>query len=211
MNPDENKQSSHVLVSRASERFEAMAGVMIAVFASILALTDLVGGNINDQKSLADVKHIETYNWYQSKSLKQTMQENHFETLRIMNTASHDTKLIATLEANVKAEIEKYKKEKKEILFGSANIPKNEWAQDLDGELGKIIGVKEWEKISAKLSHAASKFDLSKLLLHICLVLGAVSIIIMDNPPLQKSLLGGMITTGILGIIISLWGYTLSI
>jgi len=33
--------------------------------------------------------------------------------------------------------------EKTEILLGSKQVGQANWAQDLDGEMGKIVGVKE--------------------------------------------------------------------
>jgi hypothetical protein len=101
----------------------------------------------------------------------------------------------------------KYEAEKTEILVGSSNVPRQHWAQDLDGEMGKIIGINEWEKLTQDYETATQKFDLGKLLFQICIVLGAVCIIIRDNEKLQKNYIVLMLVFGIIGILISAYGF----
>jgi drug/metabolite transporter (DMT)-like permease len=83
--------------------------------------------------------------------------------------------------------------------------------QDIDGKMGQIIGVKEWEKKSEKLEKANNKFDVGMLFFQISLVLGAICIIIYDNPKLQKLFIGLMVGCGSTGVAFSIWGYLMSL
>ena len=48
------------------------------------------------------------------------------------------------------------------------------------------------------------------LFFQISIVLGAVCIIIYDNPLLQKTFIICMVVSGIIGILLSVYGYTLA-
>jgi hypothetical protein len=204
-----------VLVSLASERAEALGGVLIAFFAAMMAISDLVNSNIEEQMNLAINKNSSYFSWYQSKSVKQSLQESHLATLESFIKAGmvkpEKEVLIKEDIDKTKGDIKRYKMEKKEIMEGSAHIPQAEWVQDIDGKLGVITGVKEWEKMAAKLDEATNKFDISMLFFQISLVLGAVCIIIYDNPKLQKMFIYSMIVSGMAGIVFAIYGYMLSL
>ncbi|HCO83784.1 MAG TPA: DUF4337 domain-containing protein, partial [Arenibacter sp.] len=61
-----------------------------------------------------------------------------------------------------------------------------------------------------KYETATKKFDLGKLLFQICIVLGAVCIIIRDNKKLQKNFIILMLAFGAIGILISAYGFILA-
>ena len=207
--------SSHVLVSRASERIEAVGGVLIAFFASLLAISQLVGNNIEDARKQAEIQHLEMFNWYQSKSVKQSLQESHLASVQLMARQPAATPAAAryadSLARDIEREIARYGREKHEILVGSSHVPRTEWAQDVDGTLGKVVGVKEWEVTAARLNRAESQFDVSTLFFQVCLVLGAVCVIIYDNPRMQKAFVAGMIGCGAVGVAFAAYGYLLSL
>ncbi len=205
-----NSNEKMISVSVASERAEAIGGVLIALFAALLAIADLVNNNLEEEMMIAHNKQNSYFSWYQSKSIKQSLKESELATLEALslqgNAAAFEQKIV-----EIKEEIGKYKKEKNEILVGSANIPKEDWVQDLDGEMGKIIGVNEWELSADKLDKATQKFDMAMLFFQLSLVMGAVCVIIYDNPKLQRNFIRIMIVCGILGISLATWGYLLSI
>lgn len=203
-----------VEVSVASERAEAVGGVLIAFFAALMAISQMVNGELEEEMMIAHNKVVNYSSWYQSKSIKESLKEGELDYLETLTEsgiipedkiASINTKII-----DVKAQITKYGSEKNEILIGSSNIPKENWIQDLDGKLGIITGVKEWEQLAEKYDNATKKFDLGMLFFQICIVLGAVCIIIYDNPKLQKGFIILMIICGIIGIIMSSYGYSLA-
>jgi hypothetical protein len=211
----QNPDDQHVMVSVASERAEALGGILIAFFAALMAISDLTNSNIEEEMQKCQAKHSNYFSWYQSKSVKQSLQEGQLATLETFIKAGIITagKEIAFKDEidKLKSEIKRYKMEKKEIMEGSANIPKTDWVQELGGEMGKIIGFKEWEKQGAKLDIATNKFDIGMLFFQISLVLGAICVIIYDNPKLQKAFILLMTLSGLLGICFSIYGYTLSL
>lgn len=76
--------------------------------------------------------------------------------------------------------------------------------------MGKIVGIKEWEVLAEKYDVATKKFDYGMLFFQISIVLGAVCIIIYDNPKLQKTFIILMILFGFIGSVFSIYGYTIS-
>jgi len=152
--------------------------------------------------------------WYQSKSIKESLKESELDYLEVLlntDVISEEKKEIVLKKIEqTKNKIAKYDAEKKEILFGSSTLPEEKWIQDLDGKLGIITGVKEWEVLAEKYDIATRKFDFGVLFFQISIVLGAVCIIIYDNPKLQKTFIVLMIIFGVIGIALSIYGYTLA-
>ena len=214
MTPNKKKNNDTVNVSVASEKAEALGGVLIAFFAALMAISQMVNGELEEEMMIAHNKVVSYSNWYQSKSVKESLKEselNYLQTLASIGAIADDKKdEIDEKIAVAKKNIQKYVAEKTEILLGSANIPQEEWVQDLDGEMGQIIGVKEWESRADKYDSATKKFDFGLLFFQISIVLGAVCIIIYDNPLLQKSFIILMIIFGIIGVCFSSYGYLIA-
>ncbi|MFS4468097.1 DUF4337 domain-containing protein [Maribacter sp. 2210JD10-5] len=205
------KNTEMVEVSVASERAEAIGGVLIAFFAALMAIAQMVNGELEEEMMIAHNKVVNYSSWYQSKSIKETLKEselNYLQTL-ISSEIIPEAKRAEINNKIVEAEqnIKKYGAEKKEILLGSSQVGKENWVQDLDGEMGKIVGVQQWEALADEYDSATKKFDLGMLFFQISIVLGAVCIIIYDNPKLQKVFIFLMILFGCIGIIMSTYGY----
>ncbi len=205
------KDEETVEVSVASEKAEAIGGVLIAVFAALMAIAQLVNGELEEEMMIAHNKVVNYSNWYQSKTIKESLKESEVDYLQtLMNTdmISEDKRpMVNSKIAETTQKIAKYAAEKKELLLGSANIPEKEWAQDIDGEMGVITGLKEWEQLAEDYDNATKMFDLGLLFFQISIVLGAVCIILYDNPLLQKTFIVLMIVFGIIGIAFSAYGY----
>ncbi|MDC6389520.1 DUF4337 domain-containing protein [Maribacter sp. PR1] len=203
-----------VEVSVASERAEAVGGVLIAFFAALMAISQMINGELEEEMMIAHNKVVNYSSWYQSKSIKESLKESELDYLQaLLESGVVKEDKIINIEgkiASVERQIEKYDSEKTEILIGSANIAEENWAQDLDGEMGKIIGINEWESLADEYDFATKKFDLGMLFFQISIVLGAVCIIIYDNPKLQKTFIVIMIISGIMGILLSIYGYSLA-
>ena len=58
-----------VEVSVASERAEAYGGVLIAFFAALMAISQLVNGELEEEMMIAHNKLVNYSSWYQSKSI----------------------------------------------------------------------------------------------------------------------------------------------
>lgn len=210
----DTKKGDTVQVSVASENAEAIGGVLIAFFAALMAIAQMVNGELEEEMMIAHNKVVNYSNWYQSKSIKESLKEselNYLETLIVAGLVPKENEAsVASKLTETKAQIKKYGDEKIEILLGSTNIPKEEWAQDLDGQMGAITGVKEWEALANEYDVATQKFDIGMLFFQISIVLGAICIIIYDNPKLQKGFITLMVVCGIIGLILSIYGYSLA-
>lgn len=196
------------------DRTEAVGAILIAVFAALMAITELVNNNLEEEMMISHNNLVNYYNWYQSKSIKQGLKESEMHYLSALTETGiiPNDKLnnIKTKLAETRSLMLKYEAEKTEILVGSANVPREHWAQDLDGEMGKIIGINEWEQLTQDYDSATQKMDLGKLLFQICIVLGAVCIVIRENKKLQKNFISLMVIFGAIGILISVYGFTIA-
>ncbi|NNE78582.1 MAG: DUF4337 family protein, partial [Pricia sp.] len=170
---------------------------------------------IHEEKILnANNKQLSYADWYGSKSIKQVVKENERDYLQsLVKSGLVEKENLPEINSEIdktKSLILKYEAEKTEILLGSANIPRSYWAQDLDGEMGKIVGLREWEKISTDYSKSVARIDLGILFLQISLVFGFVVLVISDHISLQKVFIGLMIASGLIGLAISIYGYAFS-
>ncbi|SEK44119.1 protein of unknown function [Maribacter orientalis] len=211
----QNKNNRETVeVSVASERAEAVGGVLIALFAALMAISQMVNGELEEEMMIAHNNVVSYSNWYQSKSIKESLKESELDYLTALISSGIVTddkvQVIEEKIASVQKNINKYSAEKTEILNGSAFVGKENWKQDIEGEMGIITGVKEWQQLAATYDYATKKFDYGMLFFQICIVLGAVCIIIYDNPILQKILIILMIIFGITGTILSIYGYLLA-
>lgn len=193
---------------------EAIGSILIVLFAALMAAAELINNNLEEQMIISHNQHTNYANWYQAKSIKQNLKEIELDYLNaLMESGIVPNNKLQNFKnriANTKIQALKYEAEKTEILIGSSNIPREHWSQDLDGEMGKIIGVNEWEKLTRQYDKATQKFDLGKLLFQICIVLSAVCIIIRNNEAIQKNFIGLTLIFGSLGIIISIYGFIMS-
>ncbi|WP_405397393.1 DUF4337 domain-containing protein [Maribacter sp. Asnod2-G09] len=203
-----------VVVSVASERAEAIGGVLIALFAALMAISQMVNGELEEEMMIAHNNVVSYSSWYQSKSIKESLKESELDYLSTLIESGIVTEenrpVIERKIAIVKDKIVKYESEKTEILLGSKHVGEENWVQDIEGKMGIITGVKQWEKLTQTYDYATKKFDYALLFYQICIVLGAVCIIIYDSPALQKGLIVLMIIFGITGTFLSIYGYTLA-
>lgn len=203
-----------VVVSVASERAEAIGGVLIALFAALMAISQMVNGELEEEMMIAHNNVVSYSNWYQSKSIKESLKESELDYLGALiesgMVSEENRPAIEQKMTDVREKIVKYESEKTEILLGSEKVGKENWVQDIEGKMGIITGVKEWEQLTKTYDYATKKFDYALLFYQICIVLGAVCIIIYDSPTLQKGLIVLMIIFGIIATFLSIYGYTLA-
>ena len=198
-----------------NKKIEERGGVLIIFFVAIFAMLRVVNSTLEDKITTANNQQVKYSDWYNAKSIKQVMKENENVYLKaLFDTGMVEPEHSAVLQTKIQttsALIAKYESEKTEILLGSANIPKYSWTQDLNGEMGKIIGLQEWEKISNANLKSVAKIDLGLLFIEISILFGLVLIIIHDNVKLQNVFTILMVVTGLVGIAISFYGFALSL
>lgn len=124
------------------KRFEILCGLVIAFFAAVLAVIDLGAGKFGDDEIIAHNEKNNSYTWYQSKSMKQNLAEGQRDLLTsLVESGAIQKEKAAGVRAmtdKLGKDIERYGKEKKEILLGSSAVGKQNWVQDVDGTMGAI-------------------------------------------------------------------------
>jgi hypothetical protein len=190
------------------DRFEMIAGIIIAVFTAILAINGLSGSSYVQSALLANSEKVNAYDWYNTKGIKQILVEGQKDTLDSLLASgavnSTNRQPIEDYSEELSKKIDKYIKEKNEILLGSDNISQEDWIQDVDGKLGQVVGAKDWEKEIAVNNLAGAKSDLAELFLQIGLVLGAISLV-MQTRKTKWVFLYAMIVTGMVGSFFATW------
>jgi len=195
---------------RSGRRFELTTGLILTIFAAILAITDLGGSKFGDDEIMGTNEKANVYSWYQSKSVKQSLVEGQRDLVQtLVDSGSINQDQISSLRSlttKLDEDIARYKKEKTELLLGSAAVGKENWVQDIDGEFGKVIGAKEWEKNLEILGRAGDKFDIAVLFLQLSLVMGAMSLV-LQQVRMKWAFCGAMVLMGIMGAIYSVQAF----
>lgn len=195
-----------------SSRLETYCGLLLAVFAAVLAITDLGAGRYGGDEMIAVNEKTSAYLWYQSKGIKHDLTEGRSELLKSLvssGTIMPDKKyVIDSLTVVLDKKMLKYDKQKEEILWGSSKVGKENWAQDIDGEFGMVTGAKEWEATAQKLGRAGDYFDAAILFLQLCIVMGAISLI-SPTAKSKKNFFFSMIFLGLIGSAITGFAFVL--
>ncbi|HBL25916.1 MAG TPA: DUF4337 domain-containing protein [Acidobacteria bacterium] len=184
------------------KRFEIWCGLVLAVFAAVLAVTDLAAGKYGDDELIAHNEKNGAYLWYQSKGIKETLVEGQRDTLKTLVEAGairpEQLPAIQTMIGTLDTDASRYGKEKKEILLGSATVGQENWVQDVGGEMGKVTGAKEWEAKASVLNDVGDLFDVATFFLQLCLVAGAISLILQIDR-IRWTFFGAMVLLGLAG------------
>ena len=193
-----------------SQRFELVCGLCLAVLAVVLAMTSLGAGRCGDDQVLAANETASAYSWYESKSVTQTVLQGQYDMLKaLMASGSINTAQAPAIDrvlGGLYKDISRYKKEKSEILLGSKRVGRENWARDVGGKYGQVTGAKEWEARAGNLDRAGNVFDLAALLLQLCLVLGAISLV-FEARHLRWSFFSAMLALGAAGTVISAFAF----
>lgn len=183
-------------------KIEIFIGLLLAVFAAVLAINDLGAGRYGDDEKIAHNKHTEMYNWFQSKSIKQSLVKGQVELMKTLEQADalrpELREAMTSNLAKLQQKIATYEKEMTEIQLGSAAVGQESWAQDVAGEMGQITGAEEYKLVYEKLGAAGDVFDLATLFLQLCLVCGAISLI-LQGAGARKAFIGVMVVLGLIG------------
>ncbi len=123
-----------------SSTFEMICGLTLAVLAAILAITDLGAGKYGADEIIAHNQKANAFDWYQAKGIKESLVEGQRDMLQLLIDAgvvvADNQERMSGLLASLNQEIDRYKKEKKEILRGSSAVGEGNWVLEQDGERG---------------------------------------------------------------------------
>lgn len=198
-------------VETSTNNFELLCGVCIAVIAAILALSDLAAGRFGDDELIAHNERSNAYLWYQSKGIKETLVEGQRDTLQALLAAGsireEQMPAVEELMKKLDGRIARYGREKNEILNGSASVGRANWTQEVEGQLGRVTGAKEWETKAAALGNAGDLFDYGALFLQLSLVFGAVSLVLQSAGP-RRAFFSLMIVLAVVGSVFSALAFT---
>ncbi|MDB5390886.1 MAG: hypothetical protein JWM11_6532, partial [Planctomycetaceae bacterium] len=188
-----------------NSNWEIRFGITLAVFAAALAINDLGAGKFGDDEIKETNEKSSAYMWYQAKGIKESLAEGQRDLIRTLiqaDTISKDKQpQLDQVAKNLDADIKRYKQEKKEILLGSAAVGEENWVQEIDGQMGQVIGAKDREKTIERLSAAGDIFDFATLCLQLCMVLGAIGLL-LSIPKGRKITFVTVITLGMIGTIL---------
>jgi len=202
-----------IKISIASRKLQEISSALIVLFVALMAISQMINGNLEEQIMITHNKTGNYSSWYQSKSVKQILKENQLDYLEsLAATENISTKKLDLLNSKIEETKKltlKYEAEKTELLVGSSNVPREYWAQDLDGVMGAIVGLKEWQKLSNEYGIASKKFDYALFFYQVSIMLGVICIIIKDNISIQKIFAFLMVIAGTIATLISIYGYTL--
>ena len=183
------------------DRFETTSGLIISIIASFLAFIQIMDDNFGAEELKAVNEKAQAYQWQQAKGIKQNLVEGQIgliETLIKSETINSDH--VASLNGDLtklKKKVERYEKEKNEILNGSESVGKDNWVQDVNGEMGKVIGAKDWEQKIQYYGEKGDKMAFSSMFLQISIMMGGLALILQE----KKLKLFFFYSTMILGLI----------
>jgi hypothetical protein len=193
-----------------SSTFEMICGLTLAILAAVLAITDLGAGKYGDDEIIAHNQKANAFEWYQAKGIKQSLVEGQRDLLRILldsrvippEAEGKMGKLLASLDAD----IGRYQMERKEILLGSKAVGQDNWILEEEGKLGQVKGAREWEAEAKALGAAGDTFDMATFFLQICLVMGAVSLI-LKGERMRNTFYALMVLLGAIGAVYSVMAF----
>ncbi len=191
-------------------RFEVICGLVLSIFASVLAVVQIGAGQAGGDELKALNEKASAYQWYQSKGIKQSLVEGQIGMLEILLKANSvraaDTAALSQSLKSLKQKVDRYELEKDEIFRGSATVGEKNWVQAKDGKMGQIIGAQEWDIEGETLGKIGDMYDTASLFLQLCIVMGGVALVI-HRPQTKWVFFGLMSMLGLLGTGIGLYTY----
>lgn len=193
-------------------KFQLICAAIMAIFASIGVLSStysaITGTGFLNSSQLA----AQAYSWYQAKSIKETILNTNkdFSLFLKKNLAESDdkSKAIDEYTAALDKDIQRLDNEKSEILKGSKNIDQSKWSQEVEGQLGQIIGAKEIDVTTQKYGLSSDYFTYATIYIQLCLVIGALALIVSITVP-RNIFFVMMVGLGLYGTYLSIQGYIL--
>ncbi|CAM4256533.1 DUF4337 family protein [Zobellia nedashkovskayae] len=194
-----------------NNKIENRGGAIIIILVALLAVMKVVNSNLEEKIANANYKHVSYSSWYNAKSIKQILKENqrdYLESLRGTGLVAEEKLEQLDFRIHMTEDlIRKYDEEKTEILLGSNNIPRASWSQDLDGEMGQIVGLRTWEDIGLANRKLVSQIDIGILFLQIGILFGVLGLIIDENRRMQEVFTAFMVGVAFIGLGVCFYGY----
>jgi hypothetical protein len=156
--------------------FRRFAAIYLGIVAMLLAIASLGGSNATKVMLSANIQASDTYGFYQSRNIRQTIFQTFAEELEAQLLAQPDMPEAA--KAKFEAAIKRYHARVERYESDPATG---------DGKKELLAKAKEWE---AKRDHAAERdpnFDFAEALFQIAIVIGSVSIVAVSRSLIKLS------------------------
>lgn len=192
---------------------EVLFPLCIALFAAMLSINDLLSDDVRSlELKLGNIRN-NNYQWYQSKGIKATIMEGQRELLSTLlisgSIGKAQQKHLKNMLVESDKKIQRYNKEKKEILLGSKAVGEANWVQDVDGKMGLVIGAQEYDAALVVLERSDNFFDYASMLFQIAMVVGAIGIM-LPKPKVRLLFLMLMLSLGVAGFALGGRGYSIA-
>jgi hypothetical protein len=198
-------------VQRPGQQKEMRIAYFIAFFAAALSFIDIGANNYRDKEIVGVNKKMTEYSLYHSKVLKETLIQAErdllYDLMRAGAVVANDTSIIYDRLRKFDKSLLMIKSQQTELMNGSVADAPTQWSMpNINNELGKIKGLQNWEYEVEQLDLAGDKFDLASLMLELCLVMGAMGLLV-QFPQAKNFFRWLMIAFGTLGIGFGVMGY----
>ncbi|HEV2914436.1 MAG TPA: DUF4337 domain-containing protein [Pyrinomonadaceae bacterium] len=173
------------------DKFRARSALIIAFMAMLLAITSLGGGNAAEDIMNNNIQASDTWAFYQAKSIRQTSNKLAAETLEA-ELLLHQSSLAPEIRQELQKKIDKFK----ETADRYENEPdKNEPNNPLKGEGRQQLSAraKDFEAQRNRAQQQDPNFDFAEALFQIAIVLASVAILSMSRLILKVSLVAGAV------------------
>jgi Domain of unknown function (DUF4337) len=159
--------------------FRKFAAIYLGIVAMLLAITSLGGSNATKVMLNANIQASDTYGYYQSKYIRQTVYQTIADELEAQLLAQPD--MLEAAKAKFEEAIRRYRSRAERYESDPSTG---------EGKKELLAKAKEWE---IKRDHAAERdpnFDFAEALFQIAIVLGSVSIVAASRALIKLS--GGL-------------------
>lgn len=177
--------------NEAEDRFRNRAALLIAIFAMLLAVGSLGGGNVAEDMIHANIKASDTWAFYQAKNVRQTAYRLAADEMKLQAASPA---LAPETRAALQGTIQKY--EQTIARYDDEPDPAAP-GDSLRGEGKKQLAAqaRSYEQDRERAGEQDSNFDYSEVALQLALVLGSVAILSLSRPVLYLAIGLGAIGT----------------
>jgi hypothetical protein len=200
MDPSDLFESADHLVGTERERFRSLASIAVALFAALLAIASVGGGNASDDVLERAIAANDAYAFFQAKNIRQTDYEIAADGLRI-RLDDPNADLAPETRATMEATLADYE----------ATIARYESEPDPDDPTNPLKGEGKTQLLAQARNHEAERdeaqsranlFDLGSAALQIAIVVMSVAILVTS-----RVLAAVAITSGAIGALFVVDGF----
>lgn len=200
MDPADLFEAQDTLAGPERDRFRAFAAISVAVFAALLAIASVGGGNAADDVLQDAISANDAYAFYQAKTIRQTDYKIAADDLRIELADTNSTMSAETRSAK-ETQLQGY--EATIARYDSEPDP-DDPTNPLKGEGKKELLAQAQAYVSARQAAdgKANFFDLGSAALQIAIVVMSVAILVTS-----RALAAVALTSGIIGAVLVVNGF----